>query len=178
MRMIIGFCVIWGWGPFLAVALDVEHATTRGTVRLTASEAASFQVRDTAPAPDVLYPGGRMLVRLENESGVAITISFDESHCFDPVEQRAFREVTAELAETGSPHHLLRAHRDREWIYQVFIAPSDAVVTAQTFVEGHPLAVVFWLPRQREHMLQHPEVEAFMANLVVEWVPFSPSADN
>jgi|GEM_PF-2085421 len=179
MRVIIGFWVVWSIVPSLmAAALEIQHAAARGTLRLAIAKIEPFTVRETASAPDVLYPGGRMLARLGDDAGISITISFDDSHLFDAVEQRAFREVTAELAEAGSPHHLLRTHGGREWIYQVFIAPSDAVVTAQTFVEGHPLAVVFWLPRQRENVLQHHEVGLFMDNLVVDWVQFSPGDSN
>lgn len=160
-------------------ALALEHAGARGTLRIALAEVAPFEVVEIESAPDVLYPRGRMLARLGNEEGAAVTISFDETHRLSAAERRAFLEVAEEQAASSSSTHAVRRHGRRDWVYQVFAAPGDFAVTAQTFVQGHPLAIVFWLPRGGPPPLEDPRVTRIMADLQIVWgsTPKQPKPD-
>lgn len=118
---------------------------------------------------DVLFPEGELLGRFTAPQGAMITVSFDASTALAPEEQAAFRAVATDRMQGGSGRHAVFPRTDRDWVLQVFVAPSEHIVSAQTFVADHPLALVFWLPRSEIDPLRHPLVETILADLALNW---------
>jgi hypothetical protein len=118
---------------------------------------------------DVFFPEGELLGRFETDDGAMLTVSFDASRAYPAAEQEAFFAVATDRMQGGSGRHAVFPRSERDWVVQVFVSPSEHIVSAQTFVADHPLALVFWLDRSEADPLRDPLVEAVLSGVHLEW---------
>lgn len=146
-----------------------------GTLRLSIEDPEPFAPTPVPAGNDVFFPDGQLLARLENADNATITISFDGTRVLGGAEQAALYSVAAEEAVEKPSQIGIWSLNGRRWIVQAFVTPSERVLTAQTFVDGHPLALVFWLPPTGEDPLADSRARSILRDLRIAWTSADPA---